>query len=137
MVWHDLGLNPGLPDHWLILYPLGQWTGWHSRFLWRCFMLLFGEVQFLFFSKPCLSHLVWDFTCLSLEISKQLLFFPFLFSINYCSVNLCFFVLFLVSVNSLSLLFFVYRLTRVNIRRNFILSFLYDYFKILFLFLFF
>ena len=27
MVWHDLGLNPGLPDHWRTLYPLGQWAG--------------------------------------------------------------------------------------------------------------
>ena len=27
LVWLDLGLNPGLPDHWRILYSLGQWTG--------------------------------------------------------------------------------------------------------------
>ena len=26
-VWCDLGLNPGLPDHWRTLYPLGQWAG--------------------------------------------------------------------------------------------------------------
>ena len=26
MVWLDLGLNPGLPDHWRTLYPLGQYT---------------------------------------------------------------------------------------------------------------
>ena len=26
-VWLDLGLNPGLPDHWRTLYPLGQWAG--------------------------------------------------------------------------------------------------------------
>ena len=26
MVWRNLGLNPGLPDHWWILYQLGQWT---------------------------------------------------------------------------------------------------------------
>ena len=25
MVWRDLGLNPGLPDQWQILYLLGQW----------------------------------------------------------------------------------------------------------------
>ena len=25
-VWLDLGLNPGLRNHWWILYPLGQWT---------------------------------------------------------------------------------------------------------------
>ena len=24
MVWRDLGLNPGLPDHWRTVYPLGQ-----------------------------------------------------------------------------------------------------------------
>ena len=27
MVWHDLWLNPGFPDHWQTLYPLGQWAG--------------------------------------------------------------------------------------------------------------
>ena len=27
LVWRDLGLNPGLPDHWRTLYPLGQWAG--------------------------------------------------------------------------------------------------------------
>ena len=27
MVWRDLGLNPGLPDHWWTLCPLGQWAG--------------------------------------------------------------------------------------------------------------
>ena len=26
LVWLDLGLNPGLPDHWQTLYPLGQWV---------------------------------------------------------------------------------------------------------------
>ena len=26
LVWLDLGLNPGLPDHWRTLYPLGQWN---------------------------------------------------------------------------------------------------------------
>ena len=26
MVWRDLGLNPGLPDHWWTLYPLDQWA---------------------------------------------------------------------------------------------------------------
>ena len=25
LVWLDLGLNPGLPDHWRTLYSLGQW----------------------------------------------------------------------------------------------------------------
>ena len=27
MIWLDLGLNPGLPDHWWTFYSLGQWTG--------------------------------------------------------------------------------------------------------------
>ena len=27
LVWLDLGLNPGLPDHWRTLYPLDQWAG--------------------------------------------------------------------------------------------------------------
>ena len=26
LVWHDLGLNPDLPDHWQTFYPLGQWA---------------------------------------------------------------------------------------------------------------
>ena len=27
LVWLDLGLNAGLPDHWWTLYPLDQWAG--------------------------------------------------------------------------------------------------------------
>ena len=27
LVWRDLRLNPGLPDHWRTLYPRGQWSG--------------------------------------------------------------------------------------------------------------
>ena len=27
LVWRDLGLNLGLPDHWWTVYPLGQWAG--------------------------------------------------------------------------------------------------------------
>ena len=27
LVWLNLGLNPGLPDHWQILYSLGQLSG--------------------------------------------------------------------------------------------------------------
>ena len=27
LVWHNLGLNPSLPDHWWTLYPLGQGAG--------------------------------------------------------------------------------------------------------------
>ena len=27
LVWLDLGLNPGLPDHWRTLYSLGQRSG--------------------------------------------------------------------------------------------------------------
>ena len=26
LVWRDLGLNPGLPDHWRTLFPLSQWV---------------------------------------------------------------------------------------------------------------
>ena len=37
-------------------------------------------------SYPCSSFLVWDFACLSLEISIWLFFFPFLFSGYFCSV---------------------------------------------------
>ena len=28
MVWHYLGLNPGLPDYLRTLYPLGQWASY-------------------------------------------------------------------------------------------------------------
>ena len=27
LVWLDIELNPGLPDHWWTLYPLVQWPG--------------------------------------------------------------------------------------------------------------
>ena len=33
MVWRDLRLKPGLPNHWLTLYPLGQWAGSYSNIL--------------------------------------------------------------------------------------------------------
>ena len=46
-------------------------------------------------------------SCLSLEISALLFFFPFLFSTYCCSVDLLLFVLFLAAVISLSLLFFM------------------------------
>ena len=32
LVWRDLGLNPGLPDHWRTLYSLGQLTSKKYRF---------------------------------------------------------------------------------------------------------
>ena len=25
LLWLDLGLNPGVPDHWWTFYSLGQW----------------------------------------------------------------------------------------------------------------
>ena len=28
LVWRDLGLNSGLPDHWQTLYPLEKWAGY-------------------------------------------------------------------------------------------------------------
>ena len=32
LVCRDMGLNPGLPDHWRTLYPLAQWAGkWNDR----------------------------------------------------------------------------------------------------------
>ena len=55
--------------------------------LWRCFLLLLEEIQFLSqvsLLKPCTSLLVWDSACLSLEISIQLFFIPFLFSSLCC-----------------------------------------------------
>ena len=54
--------------------------------LWRCFVLLFEEIPFLFeisLSWLCLGFLAWDFVCLSLEISIHLFFFPFP-CLSYC-----------------------------------------------------
>ena len=34
----DLGLNPGLSDHWWTLYPLGQWTGLLGQLRWHIFL---------------------------------------------------------------------------------------------------
>ena len=31
LVWRDLGLNPGLPDHLRTLYPLGQWASLKTK----------------------------------------------------------------------------------------------------------
>ena len=31
LVWLDLGLNCGLPDHWQTLFSLGQWPEQHER----------------------------------------------------------------------------------------------------------
>ena len=57
-------------------------------------VLHYYQKRFHFFleislSKPCSSFLVWDFTCLSLEMSLQLFFFPFLFPGYFCSVDAC------------------------------------------------
>ena len=37
MVWRDLGLKPGLPDHWRTLDPLDQWADikWNHLFVWK------------------------------------------------------------------------------------------------------
>ena len=31
LAWRDLGLNPGLRDHWRTLYPLDQWAGYKAK----------------------------------------------------------------------------------------------------------
>ena len=35
MVWHDLGLNPGLADYWRTLYFLDQWAGTKRTQAWN------------------------------------------------------------------------------------------------------
>ena len=30
-LWYDLGSNPGLLDHWQMLYSLDQWTGYSEH----------------------------------------------------------------------------------------------------------
>ena len=50
LVWLDLGLNPGLPDHWRTLYPLGQWVVqkfYNILVLWRTIWLLWMHLQWL------------------------------------------------------------------------------------------
>ena len=65
-VWVDLGLNPGLPDHWQTLYSFSQWPSiyfneirtfhifMHKRFCWRNFwnelIWKFWSQNFFFFS---------------------------------------------------------------------------------------
>ena len=56
LVWRDLGLNPGLPDHWRTLYPLGQWAGSHPYwFPWKSYkckqryLLSISETEFILF----------------------------------------------------------------------------------------
>ena len=51
-------------------------------------MLLLREIQFLSWGFPCPDLLVGNFTNLSLEISIQLFFFPFLFPSHCCSFYL-------------------------------------------------
>ena len=89
LVWLDLGLNTGRPDHWRTLYPLDQWAGYHVIYApqtstnqnsekpltpLRIFMLLFAR-------SPLLSHYVF----LSLLVSLSL-FLSLCVSIPYPSV---------------------------------------------------
>ena len=49
-VWRDLGLNPGLPDHWRTLNPLGQWAGYYIYiYIWVCVCVCvcFGNISSL------------------------------------------------------------------------------------------
>ena len=39
LIWLDLGLNPGLPDHWRTLYSFGQWTGYKPKIHRFCHFL--------------------------------------------------------------------------------------------------
>ena len=38
MVWCNLGLNPGLPDHWRTLYPLGQQNFFNKKLFYWFFL---------------------------------------------------------------------------------------------------
>ena len=58
----------------------------HLGLVYFCFNVVSLKVSF---SYPCLCLLVWDLTCLSLEISVQLIFFPFLFSNNCSFIDPC------------------------------------------------
>ena len=58
-------------------------------------------------SSTCLSLLVWDLACLSLEISIQLFFSPFLFSSYCCSVDPCVMCVVSGCLIDLSLIFFI------------------------------
>ena len=80
---------------------------WHCSYgvILCCYQKKFSFSLKVSLSLPCSSFLVWDFTCLSLEMSIKLFFFPFLFSGYFCSVDACVDVLFLVAVNSHSLRF--------------------------------
>ena len=54
-VWCDLGLNPGLLDHWQTLYPLGQWA-YIYIYIYICVILTFK----LFLQCSKFYRLVWS-----------------------------------------------------------------------------
>ena len=77
LVWRDLGLNPGLPDHWRTLYPLGQWAGYYLKEMKKFtnFLVNFLEIFFFFFFKKALGYRVLVWRC---EISFSLLTRPWM-----------------------------------------------------------
>ena len=80
MVWPDLGLNPGLPDHWRTLYPLGQWAGfwrkpfflvWVYSWLYHRFWMFFFK-NFLMVLRYFALQILWiEATCLNVSTQVQ------------------------------------------------------------------
>ena len=64
LVWHNLGLNPGLLDYWRALYPIGQWK---SKPVWLKLMpdrewpgqKLYSPAQSQIFGPPILEFDFW------------------------------------------------------------------------------
>ena len=46
LVWLDLGLNPGLLDHWRTLYSFGQWSGYRNTIHLNNQTVLLVRIQF-------------------------------------------------------------------------------------------
>ena len=96
LVWLDLGLNPGLPGYWRLIVSI------HGVFFLCCYKKGFGFSFKVFLTYPCPGLPLWDFANLSLEISIQLFFFPFLFPSFVVLLIIMLSVLYLVAVISFS-----------------------------------
>ena len=79
MVWHDLGLNPGFPNHWWTLYPLGQWAGilyyqfikfWiFLRFqLFFLYIYIYILMKFALTKKCCLNIHIHIYMCVCVSV---------------------------------------------------------------------
>ena len=54
LVWHDLGLNTGLPDQWRTLYPLDQWYIYVVNFSSQ----IVGLLSIIFFHSVPLTNMI-------------------------------------------------------------------------------